>query len=178
MFRFVLAPCLGALALFAWVSPALSLPIGARAGAGPDTTSVVVEFGDGAEFRFQVNFLSEPSGLALLQTLDAELEDFSIVTQVFDFGTLVDGIAYDGHSDRGFGGGENYWHYWTRDADDRAWELAQVGASDRSVFDGFWDGWVYGNSQVPAPEPESGVLLGLGITGLLFRAQRGVGTGA
>jgi len=172
MFRSVLIPSLGALALFAWASPALSIPVEARVGDGPDTASVMVEFGDGAEFLFEVDFDFETTGLALLETLDAELADFSVATQVFDFGTLVDGIAYDGHSDQGFGGGENFWHYWTRDAADVAWGFALVGTRDRIVSEGFWDGWVYGNAQVPAPEPGTGVLLALGLAGLLLRAQR------
>lgn len=177
MFRLALAPWLGAWALFAWASPALSLPVEARAGSGPDTAAVVVEFGDGAEFLFEVNFDIESTGVALLETLADEIAQFSIVTQEFDFGVFVDGIAYQDHSDQGFGGDENFWHYWTRSAADAAWEIASVGASDRIVSDGFWDGWVYGRAGAPVPEPGSATLLALGLTGLLVCARRAPGIG-
>jgi hypothetical protein len=158
---------------------ASALPIEASVGSGPDLATVVLEFEDGAGFVFEVAFDDSiaTTGLDLMQVLEAELASFSLVILDFGFGLFIDGISYDGHSNAGFGGGELFWHYWTKDAAADPWTFSQVGAVDRVVPDGAFEGWKYG-AGAPIPEPTTGLLVWLGVAalcGLRVRAQsRGV----
>lgn len=161
-------------ALLLAAPPAAAIPIEAQVGSGPDLATIVLEFSDGATFGFEVLFddAVPTSGIDVMQVLEAELPDFSLVLLDFGFGLFIDGIAYAGHADSGFGGGEDFWHYWTRESASESWLSAQVGAADRLVTDGAWDGWVYGDALPPVPEPGTGVLLGLGVA-LATRRRRG-----
>ena len=160
---------LTAMAAVAWLGaslPASALPIEATVGSGPDLATVVIEFGNGAGFAFEVLFDDAvvTTGLDIMRTLEAELTSFVLTELDFgEFGIAIDGIAYDGNADVGFGGGENFWHYWNRDSDLDPWGFASVGASNRVVLDGYQDGWVYGSANPPLPEPSTAVLVGLGI---------------
>jgi hypothetical protein len=155
-------------AALALAAPASALPIEASVGTGPDTADVVLEFQDGAGFLFEVAFdeTLSISGLEIMQILETELTSFSLTILDFGFGLFIDGISYDGHSDSGFGGAELYWHYWTKDAEIDPWVFSQIGAVDRIMGDGAWDGWVYGTAGAPIPEPSTGLLVGLGLIGL------------
>jgi hypothetical protein len=91
----------------------------------------------------------------------------------FGDSTFIDGISYDGHANQGYGGGDDWWHYWTKSDSASPWVSSMVGASDRVVTDGAWDGWVYGSGLAPVvPEP-AGVIL-LGATTLLLARRRPV----
>jgi len=157
----LLAPC----------GPAAAVPIEASVGTGPDLATVVLEFQDGAGYAFEVSFDDSvaTSGIAIMQTLEAELASFSLTVLDFGFGLFIDGISYDGHSDSGFGGGELYWHYWTKNDASEAWTFSEIGAVDRIVSNGAWEGWRYG-AGAPVPEPSTAWLIGLGL--LLLSAQR------
>ena len=65
----------------------------------------------------------------------------------------------------GFGGGELFWHYWTKDSALDPWTFSQIGAVDRIVSDGAWEGWRYGPG-APIPEPGTALLVALGLAGL------------
>jgi hypothetical protein len=148
--------------------PASALPIEASVGSGPDLATVVLEFEDGADFVFEVLFddSAATTGIEVMQILEAELASFSLEVLDFGFGLFIDAISYDGHTNGGFGGGELYWHYWTKDAGSDPWAFSAVGAVDRIVLDGAWEGWVYGTASAPIPEPASGLLLALGVAAL------------
>ena len=62
-------------------APAVALPIEASVGAGPDLATVVVEFGDGAGFVFEVAFddSTPTSGLDLMTILETEITSFELV---------------------------------------------------------------------------------------------------
>lgn len=154
-----------------------ALPI--AVGSGDQTAHVLINFGDGAQYQFDVTFTGTPTGTQLLDIISANTT-LTTVQQDFGFGIFVDGIAFDGHSNSGFGGGEEWWHYWTRDSDADAFTSPlDFGSSGRSVHDGNWDGWVYGNADAPlgafvstpTPEPASGALLGLVGLSLLVRRR-------
>jgi hypothetical protein len=156
-------------ALLLGAAPASALPIEASVGTGPDLATLVVEFGDGADYAFEVFFddTTITTGFDLMLTLEAELPGLSLTLVDFGvFGIFIDGIHYDGHSDTGFTGGEGYWHYWTKEAESDPWAYASVGAADRLMLDGGWDGWVYGTAAPPVPEPGTALLVGLGLVGL------------
>ena len=152
--------------------PAGAIPIEASVGTGPDLAIVVLEFQDGAGYAFEVSFDDSlsTSGLDVMQVLEAEITGFALTILDFGFGLFIDGISYAGHSDSGFGGGELYWHYWTKDAEIDPWTFSQIGAADRIVNDGAWEGWRYG-AGTPLPEPGTGLLMGLGLAGLAWRGQ-------
>jgi hypothetical protein len=172
--RIAATALVGAILLIGAV-PAGASPIEASVGTGPDLANVALEFKDGAEFVFEVRFdeSAATSGLDLMLTLQAELPSFVLTLVPFgadDF--FIDGIAYDGHDNLGFGGGEDWWHYWTRESDLDPWVPSVVGASSRLLADAGWDGWVYGNATAPLPEPGTAVLLGLGLLALATAQRR------
>jgi hypothetical protein len=143
-------------------------------GTGANTSFLVIDFKDGAKYQFAVAYDGAADGEDLLTiTRDAGL-GFDVTLQSFGFGNFVDGIAYDGHTNSGFGGNEDFWHYWTSNAaDPPSWALSQVGISDRVVTDGSWDGWVYGSTAEPAlvPEPSAAMLILVALAGLLARPR-------
>jgi len=145
---------------------------GARAstitvGNGSNQASLLVNFGDGAEYTFDVHFDGTTTGIGLFDAIEAGT---SLTTNRVTYGSdvFIDGISFQGHSDSGYAGGENWWHYWTKDID---WQFASVGPSSRTVEDGFWDGWVYGNGSVPVPEPSAILILASGVP-LFIRRRR------
>ncbi|MBE0537771.1 MAG: PEP-CTERM sorting domain-containing protein [Phycisphaerae bacterium] len=150
--------------VLAGVCAVQAMPI--EVGSGSNSAGIYIEWKDGFSVDFMVRFAEESiSGLALIQRL-AEETPLTLVVQDYGFGEYVDGIAWDGHSNEGWGGGEDWWHYWTRDAG-QVWESPMFGASDRIVVDGAYDGWVYGSAAIP--EPATLVLIG---TGAFFLRRR------
>ncbi len=139
-------------------------------GSGANVAHSVINFGDGAVYTFDVFFDGSTTGIGLFDVIEANT---SLVTarQVFAFGTFIDGISFDGHSDIGYAGGENWWHYWTKDSGQSTWTAAGFGPSDRVVHNGDSDGWVYGRATEPVPEPVSIMLLAAGAV-LLGRQNR------
>jgi MYXO-CTERM domain-containing protein len=142
------------------------------AGSGADAAYVVLNFSDGADYAFGVRFDGTTTGLAAVQALESQT-GLDVMYQDFGWGVFVDGFSYGGHSDSGYQGGENWWHYWVSD-DGQNWTSPGYGASDRIVMSGVWDGWVYGSAeppQTPVPEPVTATLLVLGA-GLRARRRR------
>lgn len=118
-------------------------------GSGPQSAKVLVEFSDGTAYAFGVSF-RDPSttGIGLMDIIEAGTTLTTLRVDDPYFGTYIDGISYKGHSNSGYGGGELYWHYWTKEpAADWVWSM--VGASSRVVADGCADGWVYGRDGAP-----------------------------
>ncbi len=138
------------------------------AGTGANTAYVGVSFSDGADYLFAVNFDGSTTSDVIHHLLDDET-GLDVDFQDFGFGEFVNGLSYDGHSDIGYGGGENWWHYWISD-DAETWTSPWFGISDRVVVDGSIDGWRYGYGYTPIPEPMTVALLGLG--GLLIARRR------
>lgn len=135
-------------------------------GSGSSTSSVQIDFGNGNGYLFNVSWDQPMNGYQLLQFIDAELASVSHTAQVFSFGVFVTGIGVGADNDYGEGDLwpiENYWHYWTKDSG--SWEQAMVGASDRTIFDGSFDAWVFGSSVAPqaVPAPGALALLALGL---------------
>lgn len=154
-------------------TPATALPIEATVGSGANTASILIEFQDGAAFLFEVLFASVSiSGIDAISELDASLGSFDVVLVDFGaFGFSVDGISYGAHSDVGYGGGELYWHYWTKEAENDPWSFSEVGASFRQLGDGSFDGWKY-EALAPVPEPGTAVLVSIGLLGLGWKRRR------
>lgn len=172
--RGILHAIAGAALVLLLAAPAGALPIEASAGSGPDLATVVLEFQDGAGYVFEVAFddAVATSGIDILQVLESDIASFSVTVVDFGFGLFVDGIAYAGHSDGGFGGGDLFWHYWTKESAADPWLESSVGAASRVVLDGAWDGWRFG-AGAPVPEPGTGVLVAVGLVVVARRRAAG-----
>lgn len=144
-------------------------------GSGVNQAELVVEFSTGALFTFEVLFGVEPTdtvtGLDLFDIVESET---TLTTDRQDFGgaIFINGISFSGNSDIGFGGGENFWHYWLMDAGELDWSTSFLAANQRIVSDGDADGWVYGKATAPGIVPEPGTLLCLLVGALTLRRKR------
>ena len=138
-------------------------------GAEDYSAALSIEWSDGYVAEFVAGF-SDPtiSGLKLLDLVEASS---SLVTERGDFSgaAFIDGITYEGHSNIGYGGGEDWWHYWLNDGG-AGWVSPAFGVSDRVLSDGAMDGWVYGRTGPPVPEPLTMLLFGVG--GLVVWSRR------
>jgi hypothetical protein len=131
-------------------------------GSGVNDAALVIQFSDGALYEFDVNFgltaADTTTGLGLFDIVEAAT-DLTTVRQTFGSSVFIDGIAFDGHNDSGFGGGDNWWHFWIRDAGEIGWTTTVASADDQIVEDGDANGWVYGSAGAPVPEPTTLALL-------------------
>jgi hypothetical protein len=159
-------------------SAAIATPV--EVGTGVNAAGVYIEWSDGFIAEFNMNFgqstLDTITGADLMLTLNSELSDFTLAYA--NYGSeaqpnlFVSGIEYQGHINSGYGGGENWWHYWIKDAGESEWiSPMDYGMSDRIIHDGDMDGWIYGRGAAPVPEPATISLFSIGIV-LLLRRRR------
>ncbi|MGE5609801.1 MAG: PEP-CTERM sorting domain-containing protein [Bacillota bacterium] len=140
-------------------------------GSGNHQAAVVINFKDGAAYEFAVSFDGTTTGMELLDIIQSQTS-LTTVKQDFGWGAFVDGFSFEGHSNAGFGGGDDWWQYWTKESSSADWNASFTGVSDRIVSDGAWDGWVYGRATAPVvPEPSSLVVLSVGASLLLVRRR-------
>jgi hypothetical protein len=154
---------------------AVAVPV--SVGTGVNTAGVYIEWSDGFIAEFEVSFgkssADTVTGAYLMLTLDSELADFTF--EYTNWGSpeqpdlFIDGLGYQGHYDSGFGGGDDWWHYWTKDAGQSEWNSPMYGMSGRIVADADMDGWIYGRGGAPLPEPAS---IGLLIVGTLMMRRK------
>jgi hypothetical protein len=140
-------------------------------GSGSSTSSVQIDFSNGNGYLFTVRWDEPMNGYQLLQYIDSQLETVSHTAQVFSFGAFVTGIGVGADTEYGEGDQwpvENYWHYWTQDSG--SWQQAMVGASDRTIFNGSFDAWVFGSPVAPQAVPAPGALALL-VLGLRSRRR-------
>lgn len=139
-------------------------------GNGNSHAEVTVEFVDGTFYVFEVSFDGQTTGLGLLDVIETSTT-LTTIRNDFGWGVFVDGISYEGHSNMGYGGGENWWHYWIKDPGGN-WQSPSYGASSRTVIDGCSDAWIYGRAGMPIPEPATVLLAALATTLVLKRSVR------
>lgn len=150
----------------------IAVPIGV--GSGQNQAGLFVMWSDGYSVEFNVSFDGNTTGLGLLETVDAELaNNFTVTTTDWGWGITIEGIEYIDdlggiHFNPGYIGGENWWHYWNKNAGQSDWTMSWVGCKDRLVNNGDYDGWVYGFDTIP--EPTTAAIFGLGF--VLLRRKR------
>ena len=122
------------------------------AGSGSSVAACIIDFGD-ASYAFKYYFDGNPTGFDML----VDLTDDTIGVPGFDFhytlgeyGTYVDGFAYDGHS-----AWElvypDWWQYWTGTAGNPLADPG-IGCSSRVLSSNEVDGWIVA-SGYPATDP-------------------------
>jgi len=140
-------------------------------GTGQQYANLVVNFKDGADYWFEVAFEDGQTAADLWLLLDAET-DLVLEYSLFGGAVFVDGITYDGHSNLGYQGGEDWWHQWVRASQQEAWTWGN-GVSEHVMTPGCWDALVYGSAGEPTvPEPASILLLTCAGGALLARRRR------
>lgn len=142
-------------------SAVIAMPV--EVGTGDNNAGLYIEWSDGYIAEFLVSF-AEPNvtGLELFDIVESGTT-LTTVRADFGFGIFIDGIMYNGHSDVGYGGGENWWHYWTKEYAGSSWTYSWVGACDRILVNGDCDGWVYGHGIAPASGPTQEMIAALNI---------------
>lgn len=166
--RVFLAGLLGVLLLGMAVAEGSPISV----GNGNSQAEVTVEFADGAFYVFEVSFDGQTTGLGLLDVIETTTT-LTTVRSDFGWGVFVDGISFEGHSNIGYGGGENWWHYWIKEPGG-AWQSPPYGASSRTVTDGCSDAWIYGRAGMPVPEP---VTVVLAVVATMFLRKRSMRVG-
>jgi hypothetical protein len=146
--------------------------ISQSAGSGPNTSTIVVDYGP-QSYAFQVHYAGSITGLDALRLLD-EQTPFRLETVHFSFGDLVSGMEYDGWYEAGVGNnGSDWWKYW-RSGDGSSWTASGSGAGTRLLSAGAWDGWTWVRGQSSAPDvpvPEPSILLLLTASVFLVRRR-------
>ncbi len=139
-------------------------------GAGDQYANLVVNFKDGADYWFEVAFEDGQTAADLWLLLDAETE-LVLEYSLFGSDVFVDGITYDGHSNVGYQGGEDWWHEWVRASEQEPWAWGN-GISGHVMAPGRWDALVYGTAGEPTvPEPATILLLASAGGALLVRRR-------
>ncbi|MSR29561.1 MAG: hypothetical protein EXS03_08320 [Phycisphaerales bacterium] len=127
-------------------------------GTGPSAASVQIDQEDGDGYLFNIHWDgSAYSSWNTLVDIDAALGNLSLQYDTYSWGILLTGVSIDGDSDYGTGDLwpiKNYWHFWVRDSG--SWEWAMFGATDRALFSGAHDAWVFGSPSAPQSIPAPG----------------------
>jgi len=150
-------------------------------GTGASVSYMAVDFGTPTgSYAFKYFFDGPKTAADMLLALDAGIPGLEISS--FDFGggaIFVDTFAYPPNPTTG--GVGQYWSYWLGNG--QKWEYSQVGAGQRNLANGDWDGWSYvpsftATAEIPripgVPEPSSILALaGMVTSSLFFLRKRG-----
>lgn len=162
-----------------FVLPAVSLwALPVSVGSGSHAANIIIEWSDGHIAEFLVGFDTPTiTGLEAFDIIEADtaLPPISnpLTTVRLPFGNdiFIDGITQGIHSNIGYDGGDNWWHFWIKDSGQSDWASPAFGVTDRILADGDSDGWIYGRAGAPIPEPMTLSLLALGSLTLLRRRR-------
>ncbi len=143
-------------------------------GSGTNAATIQIDQEDGDGYLFNVHWEGATySSWDALLDIDASLTSLSMQYDAYSWGNFLTGIAIDGDSDYGTGDLwpiENYWHLWI--ADSGSWQQAVVGASDRALFNGASDAWVFGSAAAPQSVPAPAALSLLLVSSAVSRGRR------
>lgn len=152
------------------------------AGQGSNQAMIVVDFDDSTSYAFGYRWDGVKTSYDALLAIDAFSADFSMSSYWIESvgGWFIDDLNYLGASKRG-----SSWSFFTA-TDGLNWTSSWVGASDRVLSNGDWDGWASGewvwvgpgdwdwaftgSVRTPIPEPATLGLLGL-MSVFVFKKQ-------
>jgi hypothetical protein len=142
-----LAAALSALLLCAGAATAGLDPFGSRlvdieywAGTGAQRAVLVVDFGPGVSYAFGYRFDGTKTGLDMLQAV-SEAGGLSYTHNTEYGAPFVDSIRYMGRTMGAYRGYPDNWLCYYIGCDGANWTFSFVGAADRTLADGAWDGW-------------------------------------
>ena len=139
-------------------------------GSGLFMSHVQVDFNNGNAYLFNVSYMEDDlSGWDLMLEIAESMDDLvDLDYSESQWGVFLTGIAIGDDHDWGDGSGwpdqDDYWAYWITGSNAQGlpmeWASSPVGASDRIVHDGSWDGWTFNidGASAPQPVPAPGVL--------------------
>ena len=144
-------------------------------GTGVNAATIQIDQFDGDGYLFNIHWDSAGySSWNALLDIDAALTSVLLQYDTYSWGVFLTGITVDGDTNYGVGDLwpiENYWHFWVHDPG--AWEQASFGASDRVLFDGAQDAWVFGSGAMPQAVPAPAALaLMVGAAGACRGSRR------
>ncbi len=168
-----------------------SIDIDYSIGSGTNSSLMIVDFQNGSyyamEYKWDQNAdANDPvNGWDMIEALCIEVgqSNPSSVMEydytAYNFGNALDRFSYGGN-DEAATGVSPYpsWVYYLSDNSTNHFEaISGVGAGDRALVDGSWDGWSwhgngFGTGPVPVPEPATLSLLGIGAVALLRRRRK------
>ncbi len=143
------------------------------AGQGQNESLIVFDFNANESYAFGYRWDGLKSSFDALLAIDEACGDFSINYSWNDGvgGYFIESFSYQDASPRG-----SSWSFYNS-SDGVQWSECWVGASDRLLTDGVWDGWASGDFvwmgpgdwdyaftgsvTTPVPEPVTAALLGL-----------------
>jgi len=130
-------------------------------GSGDKSASIQIDFENGNGYLINYSWsASAQSSWDAMLAVDTALSNMSMQYDTYSFGVFLTGVTID--ADTNYGQGdvepyENYWHLWIKDSGQ--WEQAMFGASDRILFNGASDAWVFGSSTAPQNIPAPGAVV-------------------
>ncbi len=152
-------------------------------GLGDSVSYVQIEFDNDHTYVFDVAYVDDGSvnGWDLMQIIETELPTIlSMQYETYSWGNWLQGLSVENDHAFGTGAGfpdlDDYWAYWVAPpGTDADWEFSSVGADNRLVSDGSWDGWTFHPSGATPPQAIPGpsvlALLLLPVLGAKRRRQ-------
>jgi hypothetical protein len=146
-------------------------------GTGSKESFFTLDFQDGTtdhNYAFGYEYDGTKTGADFLTALSSGTP-LVIGSATSSYGVYVTSFAFNGHSQVGSGNG--YWAYFVG-TNGQDWTYSMLGASDRTLSNGSWDGWSWdpdyrtGSNAAPRPltpaaVPEASSAVSLGVLALL-----------
>jgi hypothetical protein len=119
-------------------------------GTGTQRAVLVIDFGPGVSYAFGYRFSGTRTGLDMLQAV-SEAGGLSYTHNTEYGAPFVDSITYKGRTMGAYWGYPNNWLCYYIGSNGSSWTFSFVGAADRPLADGDWDGWANARSDAFPP---------------------------
>jgi hypothetical protein len=183
----VVVVCLAAASSAAMAGPFDDVNVAYWAGTGSKGAMVVVDFGTGCNFAFGYRWDGDANSWMALEAIDSAGALNKSADYYAGLGWLLTGMDYPGVSKRG-----TDISFFTS-LDGNTWDASWVGAADRQLADGAWDGFCFGTwggapdytftpaggplTPWAAPEPATLATLSLAGAAMFARHRKRAGNG-